>query len=266
MATNDKKRKAVAVAEVFLAAMPNGKKLKRDCATSSLTCSSSMAEKLAACGPGRKGASHMTQYVWMPHYFPPERASEFFAALQRECAFEQGQVMMYDPKTKTRKLYNEPRLSAYHGPTEYEYSGKKMPPKPMTQTMESLLDEVEALCGKRPGGALFNLYRDGKDYISWHKDKEDSLDPTMPIFSFSFGATRDFQIKYSDEFAAILRGGMKPEKTKSVYETFSLESGALFVMFPGFQKTFHHCVPKRLRCKEPRINVTVRFLKRVASE
>jgi alkylated DNA repair dioxygenase AlkB len=222
---------------------------------------SPVAEKLALCGPERKGL-----YAWMPHYFDKIIGGGFFHWLMRDCVFEQGQVTMYDPKTKTHKLYDEPRLTAYHGPVDYTYAGKTMAAKPMTEVMVRLLNEVEELCGKRPEGALFNLYRDGKDYISWHKDKEDSLDPTMPIFSFSFGATRDFQVKFSRAEDGIMRGGLTPEKATGVFETFALESGSLFVMYPGFQQMFHHCVPKRLRCKEPRINVTVRFLKRAVSE
>lgn len=200
-------------------------------------------------------------FAYFPRFYSPSRAAQLFCEFSNLCAFEQGQVRMYDPATKTSQMVDEARLVAYHGPKPYTYAGKTMPPREMTTSMSALLDEVEKMAGKRPGGVIFNLYENGKRHISWHQDKEDTLDPTMPIFSFSFGATRDFQLRFARAEDGILLGGLEPAKATHLWKTFALKSGDLFVMFPGFQKMFYHAVPKRLKCKEPRINATVRFLR-----
>lgn len=199
-------------------------------------------------------------YQFYQQYFSEEKAATIFEALQRECNFQQGKVRMFDRKTKKRIMIDEPRHVAYHGNKDYTYSGKTMKKQAMTPTMEFLLDQVEKLCGKRPEGAIFNLYRTGKDYISYHADKEDSLDTSMPIFSFSFGATRDFCIKFQRPEDGVAHG-LEESVSLHQYKKFQLNSGSLFIMFPKFQKLYLHGVPKRANCEKARINVTVRFLK-----
>ncbi len=200
-------------------------------------------------------------FAYFPAYFSAPRAAQLWCTLSKFCAFQQGQVEMWDATTKTRKLVDEARLVAYHGPEPYTYNGKTMPPRPLLPGMDDLITEVEKMAGRRPGGIIFNLYENGSRYISSHQDKEDTLDTTMPIFSFSFGATRDFQLRFARAEDGILLGGLRPEKATHLWKTFALESGDLFVMFPGFQQMFYHGVPKRAKCKQARINATVRFLK-----
>lgn len=89
---------------------------------------------------------------------------------------------------------------------------------------------------------LCHIYRDGKDDIGWHADRE-SLD--LDIASVSFGATRKFRLRRKDN-------------TKGWDFEYQLNSGDLFHMLPGCQKKYKHCVPKETKVKESRINITFR--------
>lgn len=89
---------------------------------------------------------------------------------------------------------------------------------------------------------LCHIYRDGKDEINWHADRE-SLN--LDIASVSFGACRKFRLRTKD-------------KTKGHDFEYNLGSGDLFHMLEGCQKVYKHCVPKESTVKEPRINLTFR--------
>lgn len=91
---------------------------------------------------------------------------------------------------------------------------------------------------------LVNLYVTGKDYISWHSDRE-ATNPPRPVYSFSIGATRLFRLRD------------KTKKTGFDYE-YNLENGNLLVMYAGCQEIYTHTVPKQLRVKNWRINFTFR--------
>lgn len=102
---------------------------------------------------------------------------------------------------------------------------------------------------------LLTLYRDGNDYIGPHSDDEKDLEIFYDahgrgesiIISLSFGATRDFIFH---------------NKSKSTikYE-LPLQHGDLVIMRGDTQKKWRHSLPKRLKVKTPRINLTFRFMK-----
>jgi alkylated DNA repair dioxygenase AlkB len=97
-------------------------------------------------------------------------------------------------------------------------------------------------------GALVNLYIDGNDSVSLHADDEYNLFPGAPILSFSFGASRVFQIKANPDASEVL---MPSYKVKT-------EHDMLVVMGGDLQKSFKHQVPKTKLKVDWRINVTVR--------
>lgn len=90
---------------------------------------------------------------------------------------------------------------------------------------------------------LAHIYRDGRDYIGYHSDREATF---TPVLSVSFGATRKFRLRE------------KP-KTKGCDYQYLLNSGDLFIMKPGCQKYYKHTVPKELKIKDWRINLTFRM-------
>lgn len=95
-------------------------------------------------------------------------------------------------------------------------------------------------------GIVVNWYDEGH-YMGPHSDKERQLVPDMPIYSFSFGWSRDFDL--------IPIGKPKAFKTRVL-----LNHNSLIIMGGTCQKTHKHAVPKRKKCGK-RINITLRCFK-----
>jgi len=97
---------------------------------------------------------------------------------------------------------------------------------------------------------LLNWYQDGQHYIGPHSDNETQLIKGPPIYSFSYGAEREFVIETN------------PKRTQSPYRTvIRMPNGSLIKMCgKDFQYYYKHSVPKiaASTCPDPRINITAR--------
>lgn len=91
---------------------------------------------------------------------------------------------------------------------------------------------------------LAHLYVDGNHNIGWHADRE-AADPPKSVYSLSLGATRKFRFR-------------KIFDTKGWEAEYELEDGILVWMKPGCQSHYKHCVPKQMKVKDWRINLTFR--------
>jgi alkylated DNA repair dioxygenase AlkB len=136
-----------------------------------------------------------------------------------------------------------PRLTAWHGEAGYVYSGIRMAPAPWSRALLELRQRAEHLAGQPFNSVLLNLYRDGRDSVSWHADNEPGLGRNPVIASLSLGATRRFQLKHRrcDERVAI-----------------DLTHGSCLVMAGATQHHWLHQLPKTARPVGPRINLTFR--------
>lgn len=141
------------------------------------------------------------------------------------------------------KLINIPRLTAWHGSEIYTYSGIKNEARPWTECLLEIKTAIENHTWLEFSHCLLNLYRDGKDSISWHSDDEPELGPNPIIASLSLGATRKFQTK---------------EKATGKITNYELKAGELLIMPPSFQKTHLHQIPKTTKAIGARINLTFR--------
>jgi hypothetical protein len=116
-------------------------------------------------------------------------------------------------------------------------------------------------------GVHCNFYRDGKANVPAHQDDEPDLDPTMPIFSYTFLTQanekgddvqpRKFKI-YRNK--APWQPGVKSQKGDEVGSVF-LGNGDLLVMVGEMQKYFWHEVPvtnNKIYNNTQRLNFTVR--------
>jgi alkylated DNA repair dioxygenase AlkB len=139
-----------------------------------------------------------------------------------------------------------PRLTAWHGEAGYVYSGIAMAPAAWTPPLLELKRCAEAHAGQAFNSVLLNLYRDGRDSVSWHADNEPGLGRNPVIASISLGATRRFQLKHrsSGERVAI-----------------DLTHGSCLIMAGATQHHWVHQVPKTGRTVGPRINLTFRSMR-----
>jgi alkylated DNA repair dioxygenase AlkB len=143
-----------------------------------------------------------------------------------------------------------PRLTAWHGAAGYVYSGIEMTPAPWNAPLLELKAVAEACAGQAFNSVLLNLYRQGRDSVSWHADNEPGLGRDPVIASISLGATRRFQMKHRRREARI---------------ALDLASGSCLVMAGPTQHHWLHQVPKTNRPVGPRINLTFRAMRQEAS-
>jgi len=143
-----------------------------------------------------------------------------------------------------------PRLTAWYGDsgTTYTYSGIQMEPHPWTELLMRIKTRVEAVSGADYNSVLLNLYRSGRDSVSWHQDNEPELGEDPVIASASFGATRIFQMRH-------LTRNIQPVE-------IPLSDGSLLVMRGSTQRCWEHRVPKIRQAVRDRVNLTFRTIRK----
>lgn len=156
----------------------------------------------------------------------------------------------FEPTNKTKvfvhgKWHNIPRRqTAYGDPgTFYRFSGHKSVAKPWTDFTTDIRLQLEAALETSFNFVLINLYNDGHHCIGAHSDDESDLDPDHMIASYTVGETRDFVLKH--------------KKTKE-RTTIPLSHNSLLIMAGDTQKNYVHSIPRRKKCKKPRVNFTFR--------
>lgn len=170
-----------------------------------------------------------------------QESQQLFASLSETLAWEQSIISLYGKPVKI------PRLNAWYGDpgSRYQYSGTTFNPLPWTPVLLDLKGRIERQLGCRFNSVLANLYRDGRDGVSWHADTEPELGLNPVIASLSLGETRRFLLKHRhDKSLARL--------------SLNLTPGSLLVMAGATQHHWVHSVPKSTRELGPRINLTFR--------
>jgi len=140
-----------------------------------------------------------------------------------------------------------PRLTAWHGEAGYVYSGIRLDPQPWNTPLLKLRAVAEALAGQTFNSVLLNLYRTGRDSVSWHADNEPGLGRDPVIASLSLGAVRRFQLRH--------------RRTRERID-LDLPHGSCLIMAGATQHNWLHQIPKTARPVGPRINLTFRRMER----
>jgi alkylated DNA repair dioxygenase AlkB len=138
-----------------------------------------------------------------------------------------------------------PRLTAWHGEAGYVYSGIRLQPAPWTPPLLELKVIAEACAGRAFDSVLLNLYRSGRDSVSWHADDEPGLGRDPVIASLSLGTTRRFHLRHRRSKACV---------------ALDLPHGSCLVMAGATQHHWLHQLPKTARAVGPRINLTFRAM------
>ncbi|MBD2243009.1 alpha-ketoglutarate-dependent dioxygenase AlkB [Nostoc sp. FACHB-888] len=184
------------------------------------------------------------EITYYPSYFTVEESDEILQRLFIEVNWQQDKIKCYG------KEINLPRLTAWYGDTGkcYTYSKIKMNPMPWTPVLLLIKKRVEDIAEFSFNSVLLNLYRDGKDSVSWHSDDEPELGKYPVIYSVSFGGERKFQLRHKFD-----------KKLKKV--ELVLTHGSLLIMKGKTQEYWQHQIPKTSKPVMPRINLTFRIIK-----
>lgn len=182
------------------------------------------------------------QYWFYPSFFSRLESDLFLRKLRTDIEWKQETMNMYG------KQVNFPRLTAWYGDNDkpYSFSGITLTPKIWTKELLEIKEKIEPLSKVSFNSVLLNLYRNGKDSISWHTDAEKELGINPVIASVNFGATRKFQLRHI--------------KTKERLE-IDLTHGSLLIMQGELQHFWQHQVPKTSQNVSDRINLTFRVMK-----
>lgn len=167
------------------------------------------------------------------------KSDVLYEKLRTEIEWSKDLVKIYG---KTYETMREVAWYADEG-LRYTYSGSTKESLRWTPTLLELKSEIEEISGHDFNACLLNYYHSGEEGMGWHSDDEKALGARPVIASLSLGAARDFVFKHKSE-----------DLMRSVY----LENGSLLIMKGETQKKWKHALPKRMRLKEGRINLTFR--------
>jgi alkylated DNA repair dioxygenase AlkB len=178
---------------------------------------------------------------YRPAFLGRAEAEAFFEHLEQSLAWRT------EVETESGRRLTLPRSVAWHGEAEavYPYAGFVHRPEPWTTALLDLKERVEGVCRQRFNGVLGNLYRNGREAMGWHADREPVLGENPVIASLSFGAARPMRFRHDrdgDEFELLL------------------EPGSLLAMGGSLQHHWQHCLPEAPGLIAPRLNLNFRLL------
>ncbi len=183
------------------------------------------------------------EVIVYPRFFDFSESDRLFEQLNSSLKWRQDLIRVFGREIRI------PRLNAWYGDEgkTYTYSGNSMCPQKWTPTLTLIKERIEKEIGLNFNSVLANLYRDGKDSVSWHSDDEPELGINPVIASVSFGETRRFQLRH------------KSNKELERVE-IPLTHGSLLIMKGTTQHYWKHQIPKTAKKIGARINLTFRVV------
>jgi alkylated DNA repair dioxygenase AlkB len=162
-------------------------------------------------------------------WLSPEGADALLASIRATMTWAVERRKMYD------RFVDVPREQAWFGEDRE---------RPFTPELDAIRRELEVLTGARFSHVLLNRYRNGKDSVAWHNDREVEHLQHPVIASLTLGATRAFDLR--------------PKADRSRIVSIDLDHGDLIVMRGETQTNWEHRVAKDRRIAGERINLTFR--------
>lgn len=182
------------------------------------------------------------ELYYYPNFLSASDADFYFDELHRTIEWEHDVVKLFGKTIQTKRKvawYATEALS-------YKYSGMMKHSKNFTKDLIELKEKIESFAEENFNACLLNLYSNGSEGMAWHSDDEKEIVHHSCIASLSLGAKRRFDFKHKingDKFC------------------IDLEHGSLLLMKSDIQEHWLHALPKQLRVKEARINLTFRLNK-----
>ena len=130
-------------------------------------------------------------------------------------------------------------------PTVYKYANLSFPGDVWTPHLLEIKNEVSNKLGVEFNSVLLNYYKDGRDEIKWHADKEETLGEFPVIACVNLGAERKFWFR---------------ERTPNSEKFYHpVRNGDLLVMGENCQKKYLHAILKETNIKVARMSLTYRY-------
>ena len=178
---------------------------------------------------------------YIENFFDFDQSQLYLKHLINDIKWKREKIRMWGREIVTKK-----RIAWYADEGKsYTYSGSTFHPDQWNESLLEIKKSVEQYIKFQFNSVLLNEYPNGKVGMGWHSDDERELGIDPIIASLSFGANRDFIFKH---------------KTDKSFENIKihLKSGSLRLMLGSTQHHWKHSLPKRLKVREPRINLTFR--------
>jgi alkylated DNA repair dioxygenase AlkB len=179
--------------------------------------------------------------IYIENFLTEDKADLLFKILIKKVKWEQKEITLYE------KTHLVPRLTAWFGISNYSYSGIENVSQERLSELLVLKKYIEDITQIEFNSCLLNLYRDGKDHVTWHADNEKELGKNPVIASFSLGEPRKFQLKHKVD--------------KDLKLEIEAKSGSLILMSGEMQNYWLHRIAPTTKEKSERINITFRQIK-----
>ena len=169
---------------------------------------------------------------YVPEFLDPGLADALVAELNADTRWRADSRVMYGKRVLV------PRETAGRG------AGMAQPWTPTLATVRAL---IERYTGSTYDYVFLNRYRDGRDAVAWHGDRDGEQDARLIVASLSLGASRAFQLRPKKD------SGLRHDPV-----TVEVAHGDLIVMRGDTQLYWEHRVPRDPRVTGERLNVTFR--------
>lgn len=172
-----------------------------------------------------------------PGFFSKQESDAYYQLLCNTIPWEQREMKLYD------KMVIRPRLSAWYvkGKEESESVALEWTPE-----LLEIKSRVAAKTGIHFTSVLLNYYRDGKDSVAWHSDKDTVPGMKTQIASVSLGQVRSFDFRHKENHR--------------LKHSLSLGHGSLLLMKGDLQRYWEHRIAKSALPMAGRINLTFRIV------
>lgn len=188
------------------------------------------------------------ELLCFPDWLQEAESEEYFRLFLQQLAWKSETL------TLGGRQIQSPRLVAWYGEpgVSYRYSGVRHVALPWHEKLLELKKSLEKNFSSPINSVLANLYRNGRDSVSWHADAEPELGREPVIFSLSLGCPRFFDFRLKADHGKRHRIELKP--------------GMLLIMRGRFQHFWQHQVPKQTKVDAARINLTFRYIHAVQQD
>ncbi|WP_264536515.1 alpha-ketoglutarate-dependent dioxygenase AlkB family protein [Flavobacterium sp. N1736] len=182
-----------------------------------------------------------TELILIDNFFTKEESDRFYEKLLHQTKWREYEMEIFD------KTVTAPRMIAWYEDKDNVGADQNGPD--WTYELLTIRSRVEKETQLDFNALLLNLYRNGKDGVAWHSDKEHNTGQNPIIASVTFGETRMFRLRH------------KFRKDIPQIE-IPLHHGSFLLMAGTTNSYWQHQVPKTARNVLPRINLTFRRIYR----